>query len=188
MKKIVRKILRWLVREDFERLNAVLKHYKVTYEEQRLLAQSLEKDNVKLKAEIDSYKTFNVIPKSLFSAILSILPDPKTFKCYGASIKIIKNNVKVVPNSKEGKPYEVTIHMTAVTEDLLYIHVQELGIQFNVECVLNKGQYNMLGVMTDIQAWFWNFSKSGLTLVSDADFFMITEFMNAQRNVFGYLE
>ena len=53
MKKLVRKILRWLAREDFERLNAVLKHYKVTYEEQRLLAQSLEKDNVKLKAEID---------------------------------------------------------------------------------------------------------------------------------------
>ena len=188
MKKIVRKILRWLAREDFARLNAVLKHYKVTSEEQRWLAQALEKDNVKLKEEIDVYKTFHVMPKSLFSAILSILPDPKTFKYHGASLKIHNDKVKVVPNSKEGKPYEVTIHMTAVTEDLLHIHIQELGIRFNVECILNKGQYSMFGVMTDIQAWFWNFSKSGLTLVSDADFFMITEFMNAQRNVFGYLE
>lgn len=168
MKKWIRKFCLWFLKEELDK--------------ERAINERNAQFTQRLKEELYEYKKFHVLPKSLFSEILKIIPDPKYFKSQNGCYKL--NYLALIkPNPKEGKEYTVNIHMTGVSEDALHIHVEELGIRFNVQVVLNNGSYECFGVMTDISAWFWNFSKSGITIVSDTDFYLITEFMSAQRSV-----
>lgn len=168
MKKWIRQFCLWFLKEELDK--------------ERKDVANVREENKLLRLENAEYRKFHVVPRSLFMELLKVIPDPKNFK---ANYPVVKRDLilHVVPPKTEAHPYDVGVHFTAVDENHLHIVIKDLGIRFNVECILNSGNYQCYGVMTDITAWFWNFSKSGLTIVSDADFFMITEFMKAQNVV-----
>lgn len=168
MKKWIRQFCLWFLKEELDK--------------ERAINERNAQYTQRLKEELYEYKKFHVVPRSLFMELLKVIPDPKNFK---ANYPVVKRDLilHVVPPKTEAHPYDVGVHFTEVDENHLHIVIKDLGIRFNVECILNSGNYQCYGVMTDITAWFWNFSKSGLTIVSDADFFMITEFMKAQNVV-----
>lgn len=168
MKKWIRQFCLWFLKEELDK--------------ERKDVANVREENKLLRLENAEYRKFHVLPRSLFMELLKVIPDPKNFK---ANYPVVKRDLilHVVPPKTEAHPYDVGVHFTAVDENHLHIVIKDLGIRFNVECILNSGNYQCYGVMTDITAWFWNFSKSGLTIVSDADFFMITEFMKAQNVV-----
>ena len=168
MKKWIRQFCLWFLKEELDK--------------ERKDVANVREENKLLRLENAEYRKFHVLPRSLFMELLKVIPDPKYLK---VNYPVAKRDLilHVVPPKTEAHPYDVGVHFTAVDENHLHIVIKDLGIRFNVECILNSGNYQCYGVMTDITAWFWNFSKSGLTIVSDADFFMITEFMKAQNVV-----
>ena len=168
MKKWIRQFCLWFLKEELDK--------------ERKDVANVREENKLLRLENAEYKKFHVLPRSLLMELLKVIPDPKNFK---ANYPVAKRDLilPVVPPKTEAHPYDVGVHFTAVDENHLHIVIKDLGMRFNVECILNSGNYQCYGVMTDITAWFWNFSKSGLTIVSDADFFMITEFMKAHNVV-----
>jgi hypothetical protein len=167
MKQLIRKFCLWFLKEELDK--------------ERKDVANLMEENSLLRLENAEYKKFHVLPRSLFMELLRVIPDPKYFKANPE--KKVDLVLHVVPPKTEAHPYDVGVHFVSVDDEHLHIVIKDLGIRFNVECILNSGNYQCYGVMTDITAWFWNFSKSGLTIVSDADFFMITEFMKAQKEV-----
>lgn len=47
----------------------------------------------------------------------------------------------------------------------------------------NKLNYNMLGVNSEIETYYWDFNFSNIKIISDDVFDLISEFIVAQRNV-----
>lgn len=43
--------------------------------------------------------------------------------------------------------------------------------------------YNMLGVNTEVETYYWDFNFSNVKIISDDVFDLISEFIIAQRNV-----
>jgi hypothetical protein len=167
MKKFIRKFCLWFLKEELDK--------------ERKEVENVREENKLLLLENAEYKKFHVLPRSLFMELLRVIPDPKCFKANPE--KKVDLVLHVVPPKTEAHPYDVGVQFTAVDENHLHIVIKDLGTRFNVECILKSGKYDCYGVTTEITAWFWNFNKSGLTIVSDADFFMITEFIEAQNAV-----
>lgn len=158
----------------------VLSNYKFIKERRLLLEEndSLKQRNERLQTRINDYEQFNVIPNSLFIEILKLMPTPKDFKINGCNKKY---ELEIQP---EASPkYSVNLEMVKLDDRFLIIRVKELGIRFIAECVLKSGGYKLAGVSTSISAWFWNWSKSGLTIISDCDFYLITDLVKAQANI-----
>lgn len=159
----------------------VLSNYKFIKEKRLLLEEndSLKHRNRNLQTRINDYEQFNVIPNSLFIEILKLMPTPKDFKINGCNKEY---ELEIQPEASVPK-YSVHLEMKGLDDRFLMIRVKELGIRFIAECVLKSGGYKLAGVSTSISAWFWNWSKSGLTIISDYDCYLITDLVKTQANI-----
>ncbi len=62
---------------------------------------------------------------------------------------------------------------------------KDVDLNINIILPLRKEKivYNMLGVNTEVETYYWDFNFSNVKIISDDVFDMISEFIIAQRNV-----
>jgi len=63
------------------------------------------------------------------------------------------------------------------------VKIYDLNINISLPLRKEKIVYNMLGVNTEVETYYWDFNFSNINIISDDVFDMISEFIVAQRNV-----
>lgn len=189
--EILNRIARYILRKElklkevaFETQAGLIHDYTQKFEE-------FEKQINELRKTIDEsgkQRRGPIISPLMLSNIVSILPDPnevatgrisaKDFK--DATTSLTENGktffckiIKVIPSNSESK--------SSISG--LLIHISEYNTTIEIPLSLQKMDYNVLGVGTEITTYFWDFYKSGIRLLNGKSWTMFTEFIKAQYNV-----
>lgn len=139
------------------------------------LCDELKRRNEYLDRTLDEYRRYNVIPKSTFAKLADIIPDPTQFM--GAPHYYKLDTVALI-DIKGVMRYKITIQLRKIGS-YLSINIPELSIRTSVECVLHEDDYSFYGLSTRVRVYHWNWSKAGLTIISDTDFYIISEYLKA---------
>lgn len=188
--EIVKKIARYILRKElklqetaFETQAGLIHDYTQKFEELEEWAKKLRGQVYELKKQ----RRGPIISPLMLSNIISILPDPNevatgriSAKDLDATTSFTENGktffckiIKVIPSESESK--------SSISG--LLIHISEYNTTIEIPLSLQKMDYNVLGVGTEITTYFWDFYKSGIRLLNGKSWTMLTEFIKAQYNV-----
>lgn len=180
---IIKKIAHWVLREDWEIASARIKTLqKDLYEKNKRIddLQSKLNDWV-IKSHLNES---SVLSQSAVKSIIDCLPNPNdaaagslrrgksdVFFSYTAAGKVFKHLVKLERFYSIGN----VIHAQ--------VKIQDLNISITLPLRKEKIQYNMLGVNTDVETYYWDFNFSNIKIISDDVWNLISEFIIAQNKV-----
>lgn len=182
--EIVKKIARYILRKE-------LKLQEVAFETQAGLIHDYSQKFEEFEKQINELRKQRrgpIISSLMLSNIVSILPDPNEVATGRVSVKDLKDAttsfmengktffckiIKVIPSDSESK--------SSISG--LLIHISEYNMTIEIPLSLQKMDYNVFGVSTEISTYFWDFYKSGMRLLNSKSWIMFTEFIKAQYNV-----
>lgn len=189
--KILNRIARYILRKElklqeiaFETQKKLIHDYTQRFEEFEEQVKELRGQVYELKKQ----RRGPIISPLMLSNIVSILPDPNEVATGRISAKDLKDAttsftengktffckiIKVIPSDSESK--------SSISG--LLIHISEYNMTIEIPLSLQKMDYNVLGVGTEITTYFWDFYKSGIRLLNGKSWTMLTEFIKAQYNV-----
>lgn len=185
---IIKRFARWVLKADLEVLNVrirMLHHdFMKRNRENDELKQQLNDWIIKTHLNVNS-----ILPQSAVKSIIDCLPDPNDAAAGRLKIKKPDTYFSHVIRGKTVR-HLVKIRKFYSIGDVTYVQVKIDSLNIAITLPLRKETivYNMFGVNTEVETYYWDFNFSNIKIISDNSFDMFSEFIIAQRNVLTELQ
>lgn len=178
---IIKRFARWVLREDLLNLDISIRSA-----ERSLKEKNKELDDVQSKLnDWELRSTVNessILSQSAVKSIIDCLPNPNE-----AAWGNYKGKSVYFSHYVRGQKMNHLVRIEAFCELNKVIHAKVKIYDLNINILLplrkEKIVYNMLGVNTEVETYYWDFNFSNVKIISDDVFDIISEFIVAQRNV-----
>lgn len=171
---IIKRFARWVLREDLLNLDISLKEKSEELND----VQSKLNDWI-LRSKVNKS---SILSQSAVKSIIDCLPNPNE-----AALGNYKGKSVHFSHYVGGQKMNHLVRIEAFCELNKVIHAKVKIYDLNINIILplrkEKIVYNMLGVNTEVETYYWDFNFSNVKIISDDVFDMISEFIVAQRNV-----
>lgn len=169
MKKIVKRIARWILREELQQTS---ESYQTEIERLRNLAFGKRKI---------------LINQTMLECIVKMLPDPNRAGNGGLTASDLNIRSMKFVDTLRGQRYEHSIKFVkAIGDDKglqgLTMNISDYNINVFVPLRRENVSYEIYGVQSSIDTYFWDFYGAGIRMISNEAWTMATEFINAQNN------
>ena len=178
---IIKRFAHWVLREDLRMLDVRIQILQSGLKDRD---KKLEYTQSKLNEWIwkASVNHDSILPQSAVKAIIECLPNPNSFAA---------GSVKAKPSSfshfVRGSKMEHVVRLEKFCNVNDVVHAQvsipDLNINITLPLRRHKMNYNMLGVDSEVETYYWDFNFSNIKIISDDVFDLISEFIIAQENV-----
>lgn len=164
---IIKRFARWVLREDLRMLDIRI----------QTLQSGLNEWILKASVNHDS-----ILPQSAVKAIIECLPNPNEVAAGRVKGKSSSFSHFVRGNKIE---HVVRLEKFCKVNDVTHaqVTIQDLNINITLPLRRHKMNYNMLGVNSEVETYYWDFNFSNIKIISDDVFDLISEFIIAQKNV-----
>lgn len=181
---IIKRFARWVLREDLLNLDISIRSAERSLKEKN---KELNDVQSKLNDWILRSKVNEscILPQSAVKSIIDCLPNPNDA---AAGIYTLKKGKSVYfSHYVRGQKMNHLVRLEKFCELNKVIHAQvkiyDLNINITLPIRKEKITYNMLGVNTEVETYYWDFNFSNIKIISDDVFDLISEFIVAQQNV-----
>ena len=178
--KIVKKIAKWILREELNDLQKTLNKQAHEKIEMGKRITSLE------ERLFGSRKV--LLSQTMVECIVKMLPDPNKAGCGGLTSSDLKMRNMGFVDRLRGHEYQHSVRFVeAIGDDKglqgLTINISEYNINIFIPLRRENVSYELFGVQTAIDTYFWDLYGAGIRMLSNEAFEMSSEFVNAQHNV-----
>lgn len=153
MKNIVKQIAKWVLRDELRELRMKVKYFK-----DKAYGQDI------------------VLPQSVVTEILQHLPSANEASKHPEMLYENRHIADALGN------YTVEVSKFACGQ-WLALKVQPLGIIIYITHRRDKMQANVLGCNLEIDTYCWDFSHSGIRVVSNWEFMQVADFIRSSTKV-----
>lgn len=178
--EIVKKIARWVLREEIQDFQS-----KVSKQAH---------DKIELNKQIESLRKIAfgnrkvLLSQTMVSCIVQMLPDPNKAGCGGLTSSDLKIRNMGFTDELGGRQYQHYVRFVqAVGDDErlqgLTINISDYNINVFIPLRRENVSYEVFGVQTAIDTYFWDLYGAGIRMLSNEAFAMSSEFIKAQHNV-----
>lgn len=179
---IIKRFARWVLREDLLNLDISIRSAERSLKEKNKELNDVQSklNDWILRSKVNES---SILPQSAVKSIIDCLPN---------------HNDAAAGSYKRGKPvyfshyvggqkmnHLVRIEAFYELNKVIHAKVKIYDLNINISLPLRKEKivYNMLGVNTEVETYYWDFNFSNIKIISDDVFDLISEFIIAQRNV-----
>lgn len=177
--EIVKKIAKWILREELNELQKTLNkqaHEKV----------EMNKQIASLKERLFGSRKV-LLSQTMVECIVKMLPDPNKAGFGGLTSSDLKIRNMNFVDELGGRQQHSVRFVQAIGDDErlqgLTINISEYNINVFIPLRRENVNYEVFGVQTAIDTYFWDLYGAGIRMLSNEAFAMSSEFINAQRNV-----
>lgn len=184
---VIKRFAHWVLREDLRMLDVRIQTLQSGLKDRD---KKLEYAQSKLNEWIwkASINPDSILPQSAVKAIIECLPNPNEV----AVGRVVKGKPSSFSHFVRGSKIEhiVKLEKFSRVNDVIHAHINIRDLNINIILPLrrHKMNYNMLGVDSEVETYYWDFNFSNIKIISDDAFDLISEFIIAQRNVIKELK
>lgn len=186
MKKIVKRIARWVLREELEEHQKDLKEVREDAEayKQNVIIANREIERLR-KIAFGSRKV--LLSQIMVQTIVEMLPDPNKAGTGGLTSLELSTRSRCFVDRLNGREFQHKIKFVKVIGEGsvqgLTVHISDYNIMVTIPLRRENVNYEVYGVQTAIDTYFWDFYGAGIRMLSEEAWAMSTEFIRAQNNV-----
>ena len=186
MKKIVKRIARWVLREELEEHQKDLKEVRDDAEayRQNVIVANREIERLR-KIAFGSRKV--LLSQIMVQTIVEMLPDPNKAGTGGLTSSELSMRSRCFVDRLNGREFLHKIKFVKVIGEGsvqgLTVHISDYNIMVTIPLRRENVNYEVYGVQTAIDTYFWDFYGAGIRMLSEEAWAMSTEFIRAQNNV-----
>jgi hypothetical protein len=179
---IIKRFAYWVLREDWEIASARIRTLQNNLRERNEKIDDLhhQLNDWTIKTHLNES---SILPQSAVKSIIDCLPNPND----AAAGSYKRGKPVYFSHYVGGKKMNHLVRLEKFCELNKVIHAQvkiyDLNINITLPLRKEKITYNMLGVNTEVETYYWDFNFSNVKIISDDVFDLISEFIIAQRNV-----
>jgi hypothetical protein len=172
--KIVKKIANWILREELfiERLKHERKVSELESEKEVLRRLSFGNRQI-------------LLSQTILKFIVETLPDSN--RVGAGDMNTIWKLKNFFVDELRGQKYQHTVLFETIGKDKniqgITVHISEYDIDVFIPLCRENIYYEVCGVSSTIDTYFWDFYRAGIRMVSDEAWAMSIEFITAQNNV-----
>lgn len=180
---IIKRFARWVLREDLRMSNICIQTLQKALKDRD---KKLEFAQSKLnewtwKASVNES---SILPQSVVKGILDCLPNPNE----AAAGRFINKGKSIYFSHQirgQKVSHRIMIEKFCEVNKVIYVivKIEDFNININLPLRKEKISYNMMGVNSEVETYYWDFNFSNIKIISDDVFDLISEFIVAQRNV-----
>ena len=116
-----------------------------------------------------------------------MLPDPNKAGTGGLTSSELSMRSRCFVDRLNGREFQHTIKFVKVIGEgsvqSLTVHISDYNIMVTIPLRRENVNYEVYGVQTAIDTYFWDFYGAGIRMLSEEAWAMSTEFIRAQNNV-----
>lgn len=128
-----------------------------------------------------------LLSQTMLDCIVNMLPDPNRAGCGGLTASELSNKASWFTDSLGGVEYRHKVSFVqAIGEgkvEGLTIHISDYNINVTIPLRRENVNYEVYGVSSAIDTYFWDFYAAGIRMISGEAWAMSIEFIRAQNNV-----
>lgn len=175
----IKKFAQWILREE---INA----FKSTLAKQANEKQALNNKIERLKSRLFGRRK-HLVSQLMLECIVKCLPDPNAVGTGGITASDIKMRNMGFVDEIGGRKYDHKCFVKEITthegERGAIVHITDYNMNIFIPLRRENVSYEVYGVQTAIETYFWDFYGAGLRMLSAEVWAMVTEFIRAQNNV-----
>lgn len=179
----IKKFAQWVLSEE---LAEERKHYQKINDDLRADKEGLEKINEGLRKRLFGRRKV-LVSQLMLECIVKCLPDPNAVGVGRISASDISLRNMGFVDELGGRKHEHKVLVKEITEREgergAIVHITEYNINIFIPLRKENVSYEVYGVQTAIDTFFWDFYGAGIRMLSAEAWAMSTEFIRAQRNV-----
>lgn len=179
----IKKFAQWVLSEE---LAEERKHYQKINDDLRANKEGLEKINEGLRKRLFGRRKV-LVSQLMLECIVKCLPDPNAVGVGRISASDISLRNMGFVDELGGRKHEHKVLVKEITEREgergAIVHITEYNINIFIPLRKENVSYEVYGVQTAIDTFFWDFYGAGIRMLSAEAWAMSTEFIRAQRNV-----
>lgn len=181
----IQKFAQWILSEELEKQNKE-HEWKVSGLESE--KESLEKMNENLRRLAFGNRKI-LLSQTMLKCITQMLPDPNKVGTGGITASELKLRNMGFVDELRGQKYQHSVRFVKAIggedENIqgLTIHISDYNLNVFIPLRRENVSYEVYGVSSAIDTYFWDFYGAGIRMVSDEAWAMSIEFITAQNNV-----
>lgn len=180
----IKKFAQWLLSEE---LVEERKHYQKIIDDLRADKEALEKLNEDLR-RLAFGRRKHLVSQLMLECIVKCLPDPIAVGTGSITASDIKlRNMYFIDEQLDGRKYDHKCFVKKITahegERGAIVHITDYNMNIFIPLRKENVSYEVYGVQTVIETYFWDFYGAGLRMLSAEAWTIVTEFIRAQNNV-----
>lgn len=179
----IKKFAQWLLSE---KLAEERKHYQKINDDLRADKEALEKSNESSR-RLAFGRRKRLVSQLMLECIVKCLPDPNAVGVGRISASDISLRNMGFVDELGGRKHEHKVLVKEITEQNgergAIVHITEYNMNIFIPLRKENVSYEVYGVQTAIETFFWDFYGAGLRMLSAEAWMMATEFIRAQNNV-----
>ena len=179
----IKKFAQWVLSEE---LAEERKHYQKINDDLRADKEGLEKINEGLRKRLFGRRKV-LVSQLMLECIVKCLPDPNAVGVGRISASDISLRNMGFVDELGGRKHEHKVLVKEITEQNeergAIVYITNYNMNIFVPLRRENVSYEVYGVQTAIDTFFWDFYGAGIRMLSAEAWAMSTEFIRAQRNV-----
>lgn len=181
----IQKFAQWILSEELEKQNKE-HEWKVSGLESE--KEALEKMNENLRKLAFGNRKI-LISQTMLKCITQMLPDPNKVGTGGITASELNLRNMGFVDELRGQKYQHSVRFVKAIggedENIqgLTIHISDYNLNVFIPLRRENVSYEVYGVSSAIDTYFWDFYGAGIRMVSDEAWAMSIEFITAQNNV-----
>lgn len=179
----IKKFAQWVISEE---LAEERKHYQKINDDLRADKEVLQKSNEGLRRLAFGRRKY-LVSQLMLECIVKCLPDPNAVGVGGITASDIKLRNMGFVDEIGGSKYDHKCFVKEITEQNgergAIVHITDYNMNIFIPLRIENVSYEVYGVQTAIETYFWDFYGAGLRMLSAEAWAMATEFIRAQNNV-----
>lgn len=179
----IKKFAQWLLSEE---LAEERKHYQKINDDLRADKEALKKSNERLK-RLAFGRRKHLVSQLMLECIVNCLPDPNAVGTGSITASDIKMRNTCFVDEIGGMKYNHKCFVKEITthegERGAIVHITDYNMNIFIPLRKENVSYEVYGVQTAIETYFWDFYGAGLRMLSVKAWAIATEFIRAQNNV-----
>lgn len=181
----IQKFAQWILSEELEKQNKE-HEWKVSGLESE--KEALEKMNENLRRLAFGNRKI-LMSQTMLKCITQMLPDPNKVGTGGITASELKLRNMGFVDELRGQKYQHSVRFVKAIggedENIqgLTIHISDYNLNVFIPLRRENVSYEVYGVSSAIDTYFWDFYGAGIRMVSDEAWAMSIEFITAQNNV-----
>lgn len=184
---IVKKIARFILRSELAEMRRTNTSLLCQIEEQYNEKVELNKRIKMLEEKVFGSRKV-LLSQTMVKCIVEMLPDPNRVGCVGLTSSELKSRSLNFIDEVGGRQYQHFVRFVQVLGDDkeirgLAINISEYNINVLIPLRRENLSYEIFGIQTAIDTYFWDFYGAGIRMLSDEAFALSSEFIKAQLNI-----
>ena len=181
----IQKFAQWILSEELEKQN---KEHECKVSGLESEKEALEKMNENLRRLAFGNRKI-LISQTMLKCISEMLPDPNKVGTRGITVSELNLRAMNFVDELRGQKYQHSVRFVKAIggedENIrgLTIHISDYNLNVFIPLRRENVSYEVYGVSSAIDTYFWDFYGAGIRMVSDEAWAISIEFITAQNNV-----